>query len=225
MGKYNVNINMMNRNSSHTLILEQIERNSIVLECGCATGYMTKYMKEKLGCTVDVIDYDCENVRKAEVYARDSCCDDLDDGNWFVHYYHGNIAYDYILFADVLEHLKEPDEVLKWAVRLLKDDGKILISIPNICHNDIIIQMYHNHFRYTPLGLLDNTHIHFWGIEDFADFVNDIGLKITDMKTVVMHTQGTEQRLPFRIDGVLMSLLAKREYGDVYQWVFTCEKR
>lgn len=225
MGKYDLNINMNNKNSSQTLVLEQIKPDSTVLEMGCATGYMTRYMKEKLGCTVDVVDLDCENVRKAEAYARDAFCDDLDDGCWFIHHYHGNNEYDYILFADVLEHLKEPEQVLKWAVRLLKDDGKILISIPNICHNDIILQMCHNHFRYTPLGLLDSTHIRFWGVEDFADFVNGIGLKITDIKTVVMPTQGTEQRLPFRISGELMSLLAKREYGEVYQWVFTCEKR
>ena len=225
MGKYNVNINMNNKNSSHTLVLEQIKPNSTVLELGCATGYMTKYMKEKLGCTVDVVDLDCENVKKAEVYAREAMCDDIDDGIWFIRFYQKNNEYDYILFADVLEHLREPMDALKWAVRLLKPDGKIIISIPNICHNDIIIQMYHNHFRYTPLGLLDNTHIHFWGIEDFADFANDIGLKITDTKTVTMPTQGTEQRLPFRVDGVLMSLLEKREYGNVYQWIFTCEKR
>lgn len=225
MGKYNVNINMNNRNNSHTLVLEQIEPGSTVLEMGCATGYMTRYMKEKLGCTVDVVDLDCENVRKAEAYAREAMCDDIDDGIWFIRLYQNTNEYDYVLFADVLEHLREPKDALKWAVRLLKPDGKIVISIPNICHNDIIIKLFYDRFTYTDLGLLDNTHIHFWGLPDFAHFAEQAGLKITDTRMVKLPTQGTEQRTDFRVDGELMNLLNKRQNGEVYQWVFTCEKR
>ena len=225
MGKYNVNINMNNKNSSQTLVLEQIKPDSTVLEMGCATGYMTKYMKEKLGCTVDVVDLDCENVRKAEAYAREAMCDDIDDGIWFIRLYQNTNEYDYVLFADVLEHLREPKDALKWAVRLLKPDGKIVISIPNICHNDIIIKLFYDRFTYTCLGLLDNTHIHFWGLQDFANFAEQAGLKITDTRMVKFPTQGTEQRTDFRVDGELMNLLNKRQNGEVYQWVFTCEKR
>ena len=223
MGKYNVNINMNNKNSSQTLVLEQVEPGSFVLECGCASGYMTRYMKEKLGCTVDVIDIDPNDIDKAEQYANDAYLGDLDSWLWASHFRCNR--YDYILFADVIEHLKHPKETLQMARQLLKDTGKIIISIPNICHNDVILQMFNNHFRYTELGLLDRTHIRFWGVEDFADFVNEIGFKITDTKTVVMPTQGTEQRLPFRMNEELMNLLRKRENGEVYQWVFTCEKR
>jgi len=225
VGKYNVNINMNNKNSSQTLVLEQIKPDSTVLEMGCATGYMTKYMKEKLGCTVDVVDLDCENVRKAEAYAREAMCDDIDDGIWFIRLYQNTNEYDYVLFADVLEHLREPKDALKWAVRLLKPDGKIVISIPNICHNDIIIKLFYDRFTYTCLGLLDNTHIHFWGLQDFANFAEQAGLKITDTRMVKFPTQGTEQRTDFRVDGELMNLLNKRQNGEVYQWVFTCEKR
>lgn len=225
MGKYNVNINMNNKNSSQTLVLEQIKPDSTVLEMGCATGYMTMYMKEKLGCTVDVVDLDCENVRKAEAYAREAICDDIDDGIWFIRLYQNTNEYDYVLFADVLEHLREPKDALKWAVRLLKPDGKIVISIPNICHNDIIIKLFYDRFTYTDLGLLDNTHIHFWGLQDFANFAEQAGLKITDTRMVKFPTQGTEQRTDFRVDSELMNLLNKRQNGEVYQWVFTCEKR
>ena len=225
MGKYDLNINMNNKNSSHTLVMEQIKPESRVLELGCATGYMTRYMNEKFGCTVDIVDIDAYSLHKAREYAHDSYCDDLDNGAWFLHYYTGNNEYDYILFADVLEHLKDPLTVLNWAVRLLKKNGKIIISIPNICHNDIIIQLFYDHFRYTDLGLLDNTHIHFWGREDFIQMAEKAGLKVTDTRTVIFPTQGTEQRYDTRVNGELMRLLMDRPYGEVYQWVFTCEKR
>ena len=223
MGKYNVSINMNNRQSSHTLILEQIKPKSYVLECGCATGYMTRYMNEKLGCSVDVVEQDADSLRQAEPYTSNIYLGDLNKEGW--KWYYENYQYDYILFADVLEHLIDPLTTLTIATELLKKDGKIIISIPNICHNDIIVQLFEDHFRYTDLGLLDSTHIHFWGRNDFEQFVNQAGMKITDTKTVVFPTQGTEQRSDYMVNGELMSLLMKRPYGEVYQWVFTCEKR
>jgi len=224
VGKYNVNINMNNRNSSHTLILEQIKPNSFVLEMGCATGYMTKYMKEKLGCTVDVIEKDAEAIKQAAQYARGVYCGDIDTDGWFSHYKIDG-SYDYILFADVLEHLMFPLEALTLANKLLKDDGKIIVSIPNICHNDIIIKLFYDRFTYTNLGLLDSTHIHFWGIPDFAELLNKAGLKSTNVEEVKMPTQGTEQRTDFKVNGQLMNLLMSRANGEVYQWVFTCERK
>lgn len=224
MGKYNVNINMNNRQSSHTLILEQIKPNSFVLEMGCATGYMTKYLYEKLDCKVHVVEIDKESIKQAKPYAYDWYCGDLNEDGW-KKYYGTYPQYDYILFADVIEHLTDPLKTLKLSVELLKQNGKIIISIPNICHNDVLIQMFYDHFNYTPLGLLDNTHIHFWGGDDFARFVEEIGLKVTKTETVRFPTQGTEQRSQFRVNDELLKLLKTRPNGEVYQWIFTCEKK
>ena len=44
--KYFANIERIHENDSHGIILSQIAPGSTVLECGCATGYMTRYMKE-----------------------------------------------------------------------------------------------------------------------------------------------------------------------------------
>gem|GEM_PF-5676661 len=43
--------------------------------------------------------------------------------------------FDVIVFADVLEHLKKPEEVLIKMKRFLKDDGFMVISLPNIAQN------------------------------------------------------------------------------------------
>ncbi len=224
MGKYNVGINMGNRNSSHTLMLEQVRPNSMVLEMGCATGYMTRFLAEKLHCVVHVVEKDTAAIECAKPFAVDWYCGDLNEEGW-KEYYEGNPKYDYILFGDVLEHLMDPLTTLTMATELLKDDGKVVISIPNICHNDIIIQMFNDHFRYTDLGLLDSTHIRFWGMADFVEFVNKAGLKVSDTEMVLFPTQATEQQLNSRVNDELMNLLRKRAYGEVYQWVFICEKR
>ena len=223
MGKYDVHIDMRNRRSSHTLILEQIDPCSMVLEFGCAAGYMTKFMRDFLNCKVHILEVDKESFDYASQFSFGGICCDIETYAWEDRFKHK--AYDYVLFADVLEHLKDPLTVLTRSVDMLKDDGRVIISIPNICHNDIIIQLFYDHFRYTDWGLLDNTHIRFWGREDFIEMINKAGLKVTDIRTVNFSTQGTEQHCKFRVDDELMNLLKRREYGEVYQWVFTCEKR
>lgn len=212
----------MNMNGSHGIILSHIKPNSMVLEMGCAEGHMTKYMHENLNCNVHIVEIDDVACRKAARYAHDYYIGDLDRDPWRS-YYHG-YKYDYILFADVLEHLVNPSEVLEQAVELLKDDGRVIISIPNICHNDILIQMFYNHWNYTGLGLLDNTHLRFWGKDELQTLVNSNGLMIESWSNVVIPMFGTEQRPAFKVNDDLIKLLRQREDGDVYQWIVTCKK-
>lgn len=223
MGKYDFYIGEINPDTTYGKLLLNIPENSFVLECGCATGYMTKFMHEKMGCNVHIVEIDPEACKKAAEYASDWKCGDLGEDGW--REYYSQYKYDRIMFADVLEHLRNPMEVLEKASSLLKDDGRIIVSIPNICHNDILIRMYHDCFGYTPLGLLDDTHIHFWGVRDFAKGCQDIGLKAEKIEATCIPTGRTEQALPPNlVDEEVINLMKKREYGEVYQWIFTIKK-
>lgn len=206
---------------THKLILDYVPEYSTVLECGCASGYMTKYMNQKLNCNVDIVEIDKECLEKAKQYSRFNYCGDLEGENWD---HSVSKDYDRILFADVLEHLRDPLMVVKRAAALLDPyDGQIVVSIPNICHNDIIIKMFYNRFDYTPLGLLDNTHIHFWGINNLEKFFDEAGLKITKIIPVVIPTGHTEQRIA-GVNKQLLDLLDQRLCGDAYQYVIVCKK-
>lgn len=225
MGKYNFEINEINPNTVHGMILSQIKPGSSVLECGCATGYMTKFMKEKMNCNVSIVEIDEEAIKKAKQYASESFCGNLDEERWYKFYKFYDYNFEYILFADVLEHLRDPFTTLKLAEDLLTDDGKIIFSIPNICHNDILVRMFYDHFNYSSIGLLDNTHIHFWGGNDLASFTEQAGLEIINVQALAVPTQHTEQRYPAEIDPELLALLKKREFGEVYQYVITCKEK
>lgn len=221
--KYNFKIDNIDPNTTHGMILSNIKSCSKVLECGCASGYMTQFMKEKLKCTVHVVEIDNNCFISAMEYAERGYCGDLDEDGWYNHF--KAEQYDYILFADVLEHLKHPEDVLAMSSYLLKPGGKIIFSVPNICHNDIIIKLFYDHFNYTSLGLLDNTHIHFFGGRDLARFVDQAGLKIAKFNGIIIPTLMTEQAYPLPIDQGLLDLLKKRELGEFYQYVITCERK
>ena len=134
--KYFANVEKIQDNNSHGIILSQIAPGSMVLECGCASGYMTRYMKEELDAMVSIVELNPSYYGQAKEYAADGICADLESQEWW-NYYQGR-KFDYILFADVLEHLDNPESVISRAVDLLKEDGTIIVSIPNVAHADIL---------------------------------------------------------------------------------------
>ena len=135
MSKYDFEIDLTDRTSTG-IILNKIPRGSVVLEFGCATGRMTRYMEEELDCRVYIVEFDQMAYEKAKQYAQDGICDDIMNYRWMEAF--GQVRFDAIIFADVLEHLTKPDQVLTQAAKLLKDDGSIHISAITFWYNPII---------------------------------------------------------------------------------------
>ncbi len=74
----------------------------------------------------------------------------------------GSVTFDYIIFGDVLEHLRDPKGALEYCRSLLSDGGKVLASIPNLMHWSVMRVLIDGYFPYGDFGLLDRTHIHFF---------------------------------------------------------------
>lgn len=211
--------------TSHKKILDQIKKGSVVLECGCASGYMTKYMKEKLGCKVYIVEYMPSYFEIAKQFAEDGVCGDLMADEWYQKF--ETLRFDYILFADVLEHLYDPLAVLKKAVSLLKEDGTFLVSLPNVGHNDILAKLWHGNWDYTNTGLLDNTHIRFWGRNNLDDFFKDAGLSIIAKDYISVKTMQTEQYTATDAEKYIhaFEVLQERADGEIYQFIIAAQKR
>src|SRR5574338_298749 len=176
MGKYTHLLDIDGHNSA-AMILKNVAPNSKVLEFGPASGYMTEYLKETLNCEVHIVEINEQDGLEASQFAKTALIGpvdgDIENYNWT------NIEpYNYIIFADVLEHLYNPWQVLQASTTLLKEDGSILISIPNISHNSVIIDLINGKFDYRELGLLDSTHIRFFTRESLLYMVNYAGLRV-----------------------------------------------
>ena len=220
--KYDVPLELGNKNSL-SILISQIRPGSKVLECGCANGRMTKYLKHELKCKMYIVEKEAAAYKEARNYADDGICGDIMDFLWADRW----TAFDYIVFADVLEHLPNPEAVLKRCRSILKDTGRILISIPNIAHNDVLIRMFQDRFQYTNIGLLDDTHIHFFARKSILPMAHQTGFVLTGMDYVALPTGGTEQfwNEDVRICPELMNLLRERPFGEVYQFVFSLGKQ
>ena len=62
-----------------------------------------------------------------------------------------------MVFGDVLEHLKDPERILRECASVLKSDGEILACIPNLMHYSVLHGLLHGNFTYMDTGLLDRT--------------------------------------------------------------------
>lgn len=88
-------------------------------------------------------------------------------------------SFDLIVCGDVLEHLKNPQCVLKDAKRWLKDDGRIVCCLPNIRHWRIAWKLiFGGDWRYEQHGIMDQTHLRFFTVRSFSRLLEESGYKI-----------------------------------------------
>ena len=80
--------------------------------------------------------------------------------------------FDLLLMLDVLEHLRDPWAVLGKFIKMLKTDGTLCISIPNVANIGLIKNLVlHDRWQYSNFGLLDVTHLRFFTRTSFLSYV------------------------------------------------------
>ncbi|WP_159885965.1 class I SAM-dependent methyltransferase [Paenibacillus puerhi] len=222
MLKYNNEINLTSQNSV-SLIIKNIEPGSTVLEFGPATGYMTRYLKEELNCKVYCVEIDAASAEIASEFCEIMVVADLDEMKWKNSF--ENIIFDHIVFADVLEHLRKPIDVLKEATSLLNKEGTIITSIPNIGHNAIIMELMQGRFNYQSLGLLDDTHVHFFTKNSIIEMFRSAKLYPIRWLTTFLTPEQTEFNQNYAtFPEPIQVYLKNNEDGHVYQYITVTKK-
>lgn len=91
----------------------------------------------------------------------------------------GVAPFDCIVFADVLEHLRDPWGTLKRHLTWLKPGGYVVASIPNVRNIALLYNLIvRGRWRYEDSGLLDRTHLRFFTRAEVAELFSGAGLKI-----------------------------------------------
>lgn len=205
MSVYQATVDPAERNTSHALMLELVGSSRSVLDVGCASGYLAEALG-KQGCQVSGVEYDAIEAEKARPFLADLVVADLnqvDLGGKFP-----DVTFDTIVFGDVLEHLLEPASVLNSSLSLLKPDGTVVISIPNVAHGAVRLTLLQGRWDYRPTGLLDRTHIRFFTLETLLAMLRTAGLVVTDLRATVADPMGTEIAIdgetlpPYAVDWV-----------------------
>lgn len=154
-----------------SLILDFIESNSSILDVGCGRGLLAE---------------EIEKEKKVKIYGIDVSANAIEE--FSKKGFHGEVRdidregldlkskYDYILLAEVLEHLKWPHKVLIEACEHSRKG--VIVTLPNSGYIRWRLQMLRG---YVPRQSF--THLHFWSINDFALFLKMLGLRAVDFRS------------------------------------------
>jgi len=86
---------------------------------------------------------------------------------------------DVILCLDVLEHLIDPWSVVRRLHVLLKPQGALICSIPNVRYFRVVLPLLLlGRWRYEEQGILDRTHLRFFTRESAIALVECSGMKV-----------------------------------------------
>lgn len=177
--RYDADIDLSNRNNSHTLMVELVGGSKRVLDVGCATGYLARVLAER-GCTVSGLESDAAAAEEARPHLDRLVVgnvEELDLAEAF-----GDERFDVVVFGDVLEHLRDPLAALRNAQGVLAGRGSIVASIPNIAHGSVRLSLMAGRFDYQPLGLLDSTHVRFFTKASIERLFHEAGMAIVDVR-------------------------------------------
>jgi len=145
-----------------------------ILDVGCGRGRLGDRLKERQPAEVVGIELQADAAAVArerldqvvEQSAEDPALD-FPDGR-----------FDCVVCADVLEHLREPAEVLAKIRRWLTPDGALVASLPNVRHHSVVASLLAGNWTYESAGLLDSDHVRFFTRREIEKLLYRQGFEI-----------------------------------------------
>jgi len=169
--------------SSHYYAQQMAGSNHDVLDVSCGEGFFAaEIAKQGNRVTgVDALPEVSERAALAEYFSVD-----LNDGlGEVVEQLHGR-RFDRILLLDILEHLFDPERILKQCKDLLQEDGEVIVSVPNVANISVRLSLLFGNFDYADRGILDRTHIRWFTRKTARQFLLDAGYRIVAERETVI---------------------------------------
>ena len=187
--RYSADLSLANINNSHTLAIGRVPARSRVLDLGVADGSVARVLR-RMGCTAWGVEIDPVAADAARSVCEGVVIGDLNHLDLASHF-KGRV-FDVVLMLDILEHLVDPATVLRGVGAVLAEGGWGVISLPNVTHASVRLELLAGHFTYTDLGLLDRTHVRFFDRAGVDDLLGQAGWGMFDMARVLAPTGTTE---------------------------------
>lgn len=157
-------------------LIDAIGRPRSVLDVGCGAGLNGAVARGR-GATVVGIEPSPSGAALARERLAEVVPADVESDDSLAHHL-GDRRFDLILLGDVLEHLRDPGAALGRLLRHLDDEGRVVISVPNVAAWTVRAGLLAGRFDYTASGILDQTHLRFFTRESIVRLVEDAGLEV-----------------------------------------------
>lgn len=177
------------------IVARMIPRGSRVLDVGCGTGLLAKNLSD--ACGAEFIGIEPDPIRASRAAQRG------------LQIHSGVLSHelvaeigpvDIVLFADVLEHLPSPQEPLLISLAALKPGGSVIVSVPNVVHWSVRMDILRGRFRYADCGIMDATHLRWFTLPSISGLLESAGLRVIEYHGApAVGTRDTEHRRPLNV--------------------------
>ncbi|MBU2615160.1 MAG: methionine biosynthesis protein MetW [Elusimicrobia bacterium] len=147
-----------------------VNSGSTVLDIGCGNGNLLEYIEEKKNTSSYGYDIAQTSVKRAQAKGVNAKVADITDKNFKV-----EGVYDYIILSETIEHIAQPEVLLKKIADSFKKE--ILISIPNVAYFAYRLRLLLGKFP-IQWELHPGEHLRFWSIPDFIRWAGEMGYKV-----------------------------------------------
>ncbi len=174
LGPYRLNLD--GPMTAHALVLRLVGRDKSVLEIGPASGYLSRCFVEA-GCRVTGVEADAEALRRANHQDIQFISGSVEDEEVL-----GQIrgTFDVVVLADVLEHLRRPQQTLLRMKAFLNPGGYAVVSLPNIANWKTRLGLLLGRFDYADEGILDRTHLRFFTKRSAEVMIFEAGYRVLE---------------------------------------------
>jgi len=153
-------------------VVAEVRPDETVLDVGCAEGYLADYLPEN---RVWGIDGNRDAVQSAATRCIEVATVDLDAIPLTEPFAR---KFDVLVYADVLEHLLQPERVLVNLATQLSVDGRIVVSLPNVALWRVRLNLLGGRFNYSDYGVMDRTHLHFYTFKSAKQLLENAGFRV-----------------------------------------------
>jgi O-antigen biosynthesis protein len=218
--RYQAVIDPSNKNNSHTLTIDFIADAAKygvleILDVGCSAGYLGEYLRTQ-GHHVTGIDITPEAITKAAEFLNEAHCMKVED--YFIT--HPNRKFDVVIFGDVLEHVTNAEDVLRLTAGVLKTNGRVIASIPNVSHLAVRAMLLEGRWEYADLGLLDRDHVRFFTKSTIEKLFLDSGFQVGEMRTTNLSVDIVENLCKMNLNPSFVNAAKKIVGNDPAATVF-----
>ncbi|GAA4419015.1 methyltransferase domain-containing protein [Acidovorax lacteus] len=196
-----------------------------VLDLGCGTGALGRWLLQKARqVTVDGVTLSEAEAEIASASYGRLVVGDLETLDLLQTF--AGTRYDAIVCADVLEHLKQPEQVLQACRSLLQPTGQLLISVPNAGYCGLVAELLDGDFRYRDEGLLDRTHLRFFTRLSLTRFLREHGWALETLDCIQRELPESEFNAAFdRLSPSMARHLLATPDALTYQFVGVVKPR
>ncbi len=152
------------------IFFDWIPQGSKVLDIGVGTSRLLVELKNRKQCTCHAMDVSPLVIEALQKEGIKGWTADLEDKNFTL-----PEQYDYIVLSEVVEHLREPEELLE---KLSRSTKYFIISIPNSAfYRYRLSLLFHGRF-FTQWECHPSEHLRYWSHTDFVAWLAALGLPL-----------------------------------------------